>query len=312
MKAAQISVYGGSEVIKINEISRPVLKEGQVLVEVYSAGINPIDYKIRLGYLKDAIKSLPITLGTDFAGVVSEVGPGVNEFKVGDEVYGNAIVLGGGSGTLAEFTVANVSATALKPASLDFIQSASLPLAAASALQAIEEHIQIKPGEKILVQGGAGGIGSLAIQMAKLHGAYVVATTSQETLEFVKSLGTDEVIDYSTQHFEEIIHDYDAVFDTAGGETAAKSLQVVKKGGTIVSMAAQFDPAEIEKYGVTAISQVTKSTADKFKRIAELVDSGKLKAEVDKIFPLEQIKEAFDYLEKTHPKGKVVVKIKVS
>src|SRR3990167_9821388 len=211
MKAAQINNYGGSDVIEINEISKPIPKEGQILVEVYASSVNPIDYKIRLGYLKGAIKSLPITLGTDFAGVVSGVGPGVNEFKVGDEIYGNAIILGGGSGTLAEFTAANVSATALKPKSLDFIASAALPLAAASALQAIEEHIGMGPAfaeasagkQKILIQGGAGGIGSLAIQLAKMHGAYVAATAGPETLEFVKSLGTDEVIDYSTQHFEE-------------------------------------------------------------------------------------------------------------
>lgn len=310
MKAAQINQYGGSEVIEINEIPKPQIKEGQVLVQVIAASLNPIDYKIRLGYLKDAIKSLPITLGTDFAGKIVEVADGVNEFKVGDEVYGNAIVLGGGSGTLAEFVAANITATALKPKTLDFITSGALPLAAASALQAIEEHIQIKAGQKILIQGGGGGIGSLAIQLAKMHGAYVAATTSSETLDFVKSLGVDEVIDYKSQDFTQVIKDYDAVFDTTGSDVAQKSLTVLKKGGVIVSMTAQFDEAEVSRYGVIAITQNTKSTADKFRRIAQLIDEGKLKPEVDKVFPLEQVKEAFDYSEKDHPRGKVIIAIK--
>lgn len=285
MKAAQINKYGDSEVIEINpNAPKPEIKEGQVLVEVIAAGLNPIDYKIRLGYLKDAIKSFPITLGTDFAGKVVEVSEGAAEFKIGDEVYGNAIVLGGGSGTLAEFATANTGNTALKPKSLDFTKSAALPLAAASALQAIEEHIQIKKGQKILIQGGAGGIGSLAIQLTKMHGAYVAATTSPETLDFVKSLGVDKVVNYKTENFQDLTAGFDAVFDTVGGETAEKSLKVLKKDGIIVSMAAQFDPVEVEKYGVRAISQVTHTNSEKLKRIAQLVDQGKLKAEVDKVF----------------------------
>ncbi len=311
MKAVQINKFGGSEVIEVNKDAiKPVLKQGQVLVEVYAAGINPIDYKIRNGNLKDAIKTFPVTLGTDFAGVVAEISEGSNDFKTGDEVYGNAIILGGGSGTLAEYVSANISATSLKPASLNFIEAGGLPLAAASALQAIEEHIQIKRGQKILIHGGGGGIGSLAVQIAKMHGAYVAATSGPESLDFVKSLGADEVIDYKSQDFTEIFKDYDAVFDTAGGETARKSLPVLKPGGIIVSMGTQFDPEDVEKYNITAIAQNTKSTADKFKRIAELVDAGKLKAEIDKVFPLDEAKEAFEYLEKGHPKGKVVVKIK--
>lgn len=311
MKAAQINQYGGSEVIEINNNApKPGLKNGQVLVEVFASSLNPIDYKIRLGFLKNAIKSFPVTLGTDFAGIVVEVFDGVTEFKIGDEVYGNAIVLGGGSGTLAEFSAAKVGSMALKPSFLDFIQSAALPLAGASALQAIEDHIKLKNNQKILIQGGGGGIGSLAIQLAKMHGAIVVATTSSQTLEFVKSLGADEVIDYTSQNFENLVKNVDAVFDTVGGETAEKSLKVLKKGGIIVSMAAQFDPEQVAKYGVSAISQATDTNAQKLIRITELVDSGKLKTEVDKVYTLDKIKEAFDYLEKEHPKGKVVVKIK--
>ncbi|MBI2593952.1 NADP-dependent oxidoreductase [Candidatus Daviesbacteria bacterium] len=264
MKAAQINQYGGSEVIEINNNApKPGLKNGQVLVEVFASSLNPIDYKIRLGFLKNAIKSFPVTLGTDFAGIVVEVFDGVTEFKIGDEVYGNAIVLGGGSGTLAEFSAAKVGSMALKPSFLDFIQSAALPLAGASALQAIEDHIKLKNNQKILIQGGGGGIGSLAIQLAKMHGAIVVATTSSQTLEFVKSLGADEVIDYTSQNFENLVKNVDAVFDTVGGETAEKSLKVLKKGGIIVSMAAQFDPEQVAKYGVSAILTTWKKNIQK-------------------------------------------------
>lgn len=312
MKAAQINEYGGSEVIEISgSAEKPVLKEGQVLVEVYTASLNPIDYKIRLGYFKASPALIfPITLGTDFAGKVVEVAQGASGFKIGDEVFGNAIMLNGGSGTLAEFVAANIANTALKPKTLDFTQAAALPLAGASALQAIEEHINLQSGQKILIQGGAGGIGSLAIQLAKMHGAYIAATTSPQTLEFVKSLGVDRVIDYKSQDFSQIIKDFDAVFDTVSGETANKSLRVLKKGGIVVSMAGQFDSEMAKQLGVIAITQGTNTSADKLERIAQLVDTGKLRAQVDKIFPLDKTREAFDYLEKEHPKGKVVVKIK--
>src|SRR6185369_13100853 len=159
MKAAQISEYGDSSVIKINDVPNPALKDNQVLVENRASALNPIDYKIREGNLSKAIKSLPITLGTDFAGKVIEVRSGVSEYKVGDEVYGDAIILNGGSGTLAEIVAANTANISLKPESLDFTKSSALPLAASSALQAIEEHINIKEGQKILIQGGGGGIG---------------------------------------------------------------------------------------------------------------------------------------------------------
>lgn len=311
MKATQINSYGDSSVIEIySDAPNPEIKENQVLVEVYAAALNPIDYKVREGYLKDAIKALPITLGTDFSGKIVEIGSAVTDYKIGDEVYGNAIVLGGGSGTLAEFTAANTKNIYFKPKTLNFVESAALPLAAASAIQAIEEHINLKKGQKMLIQGGGGGIGSLAIQIAKMHGAYIAATASPETLEFVKSLGADEVIDYTSQNFEDIVHDYDAVFDTVGGETAQKSLHVLKKGGVAVSMAGQFDESEAEKLEVMALTQNTKTETPKLERIAQLVDTGKLKAEVDKVFSLDEIKEAFNYLEKEHPKGKVVVEIK--
>jgi alcohol dehydrogenase len=311
MKAVQINSFGGPGVIELNtEALVPEIKEGRIIVEVYAAGLNPIDYKIRNGNLKDSLKTFPVTLGTDFAGVIKETGTGDGGFKVGDEVYGNAIVLGGGSGTFAEVVSAKVTSTALKPRSLDFIEAASLPLAAASALQAIEEHIKIKRDHKILIQGGAGGIGSIAVQIAKMHGAFVAATSASENIEFVKELGADLVIDYKNEDFSEKISGYDAVFDTAGGAAAEKSLSVIKPGGIIVSMVAFFDQAKSKELGITAITQETKTTSDKLKRIADLVDKGLIKAEVDKVFGLGEVKEAFMYFETGHPQGKVVLRVK--
>ncbi|MBI3486244.1 NADP-dependent oxidoreductase [Candidatus Daviesbacteria bacterium] len=312
MKAAQIQSYGGSEVIEINsDTSKPEIKNEQILVEVDSASLNPIDYKVRLGYLKEMVPlNFPSTLGGDFAGVIQEVAPDVTDFKTGDLVFGQAIVLNGGSGSLAEFAAANIKNIALKPQTLDFIQAAGLPLVGTSALQAIEEHLKVSKDQKILIHGGAGGIGSIAIQLAKMQGAYVITTVSKDQIDFVKQLGADEIIDYKSQDFSEIVKDLDGVFDTVGGDVANKSLDVLKKGGIFVSMVAQIPPEQALQKGVTAISQNTSTTSKKLERLAELIDSGKIKVLIDKVFSLEQVKEAFDYLEHSHPKGKVVVKIK--
>ena len=312
MKAAWYNRYGGPEVIKINNAPKPSAGSGQVLVEVYAASLNPFDWKLRAGYMKEMIPlKFPFTIGGDFSGVVIELGPSADgEFKVGDKVFGQALVLNGGSGAFAQMCSSNVANTSLKPKSVDFLQSASLPLVGASAIQALEEHIKLKSKQKILIHGGAGGIGHIAVQLAKYLGAYVAATVSSNDMKFVRSLGVDEVIDYKTQKFEDRLHDFDAVFDTVGGDATEKSFKVLKKGGIIVSMLGQPNPELAKQYGVTAIGQNTTTTAKKLVRLAELVDRGVIKPQVDKVFPLEHARESFDFLEKGHPRGKVVVKIK--
>ena len=311
MKAVQINTYGGIEVLEINENApTPQPSKGQVLVEVHAASINPIDYKIRAGFLKEMIPlQFPATLGGDFAGVILELGEGVTDFKVGDLVYGSAIILNGGSGAFAQILAAKVGNTALKPKNVDFAQAAALPLVGASALQALEDHIKLKNGQKILITGGAGGIGTIAIQLAKSLGAYVATTVGSKDIEYVKSLGADEIIDYQTQIFEQVLKDFDSVFDTVGGETSDKSFQVLKKGGVIVSMLGQPNAELAQKYGAVATSQNTVTNTKALDRLAELVDNGKIKIHVDKVFPLEEAKEAFKHLEEGHPQGKVVLKI---
>lgn len=311
MKAAQINTYGGNEVLEINEnASKPTLAQGQVLVEVHAVSLNPVDRAIRAGYLKEMVPlSFPATLGGDFSGVVAEVGEAVSDFKVGDPVYGQAILLNGGSGSLAQFVAANAANTARKPQNVSYIEAAALPLAGVSALQALEEHIKLEKGQKILIHGGAGGIGTIAIQLAQSLGGYVATTVRTDDKNYVKELGADQVIDYQNEAFEEMLKEFDAVLDTVGGETTNKSFKVLKKGGILVSMLGQPDPELVEKYGVTAIGQSTNTNTQHLNRLAELIDSGKIKVELDKVFPLEQVQEAFKHLEQGHPRGKVVVKI---
>lgn len=308
MKAVQFKSYGESEVVEILEAPIPSPKEGQILIENYSSSINPIDWKVRNGYLqKMAPLDLPVTLGGDFAGKVTEVGEGVTQFSVGDEVYGQAIVLNGGSGSMAEVVVANVKNSGLKPKNVNFEEASALPLAGASALQAVIDHIGLQVDQKILIHGGAGGIGHLAIQIAKSVGAYVATTVKTEDMEFARSLGADEVIDYKTQKFEEILKDYDAVFDTVGGETADKSFNILKNGGIIVSMAGAPNPELAAQKEITAIGQMTDTNTDRLDRLTALVDDGKVKVKIGKTFSLDEARDAFVFQEKSHPQGKIVI-----
>ena len=312
MKAAQYNTYGDSSVIEINDnAATPVLKDGQVMVEVHAASLNPFDYKVRLGYMKEMIPlTFPVTIGGDFSGVVTEVSSGVSEFAVGDEVYGQSVVVNGGSGSLAEFTASNTKNTAKKPESLSHEEAASLVLVGVSALQALEDHIHLSSGQKILIHGGAGGIGTIAIQLAKHLGAYVATTVGTDDHELAKSLGADEVIDYKTEKFEEKISDYDAVFDTVGGETLERSFGVLKKGGILVTMAGKPDEAKATTHGITAIAQMTGTTTDRLNRLTVLINDGVIKPQLEKTFTLDETSAAFEYLEKSHPKGKVVITIR--
>lgn len=312
MKAVQINGYGGVDVLEfVKDAPKPVPDKDQVLVEVYASSLNPFNYKIREGYLKDSMPlKFPAILGSDFAGVISELGGGVSGFKIGDRVYGSALTFSGGSGSFAEFATARISSMEHMPQTTDFIHAAALPIVGSSAVQAIEEHINLQKGQKILIHGGAGGIGHIAIQISKSIGAYVATTVSTDDMNFAKEIGADEVIDYKTQKFEEILKDLDAVFDTVGGETTSKSFKVLKRGGVLVSMVGKPDQDLAEKYRVSAIGQGTQTNAEHLKKLAQLVDNGIVKVSVDKIYPLEQVKDAFTYQEKIHPRGKVVLKIK--
>jgi len=312
MKAAQIKNYGDVNAIEINgDAEKPSLQSKQALVEVYAASLNRIDSVIRNGSAQAMMPlSFPSTVGGDFSGVISDLGEGVTEFGVGDEVYGNAGAFLGGSGSIAELVASDSAKMSFKPKTLDFTQSASLPLVGASAVQGIEEEIKVKEGQKILIQGGAGGIGSIAIQIAKMHGAYVATTVRTDSVDFAQNLGADEVIDYKVQDVTNVLRDYDAAFDTAGGDSTNDLFKIIKRGGTLVSMAGMLDQDLANKQGVTAISQMTSVSTEQLQRLARYVDSGRVKVQIEKTFPFLQVKEAFTYFEAQHPKGKVVVEIK--
>ena len=304
--------YGSSEVVEINQgASLPNDPSvGKVLVNIKAAGVNPIDWKIREGYFRQMIPlQFPSTLGMDFSGIIEKLGDSVSDLNLSDGVYGQASLISGGSGAFAEMALANADSVARKPKSLNNQESAGLPLVGVSAWQALVETIGLTKGQKILIHGGAGGIGSIAIQLAKQLGAYVATTASTNDKQFVKELGADEVIDYKTQTFEDLLHDYDAVFDTVGGETYTRSFKVLKRGGVIVSMLEQPNHELIERFGVKAISQFTHVNRERLTKLARWVDENNIRVNVDRTFPLEEAGKALDYQRDVHPRGKVVLAI---
>lgn len=311
MKAAQITEYGDASVVKINDTDTPTAKPGQVVVEVHAASINPFDTIVREGYLQQNVPlQLPATLGGDIAGVVTELGEGVTDFAIGDKVYGQANIVAGNSGAFAEFAATSAQQVAKMPENLDFTQAASLPLIGSSAIQALTEHIKLAAGQKIFINGGAGAIGSIAIQLAKNIGAYVATTATGEGIELAKQLGADEVIDYTTSDFSALLNDYDAVFDTVGGDTFDKSLAILKKGGVAVSMAADANSELAAQLEVTAIHQMTHVSTQALTTLRELVEKGIVTPRIGATFTLDQIVEAQRARESGEILGKVAITIK--
>jgi alcohol dehydrogenase len=321
MKTAQIKSYGDSEVVEINP-NAPSLNdpsEAMVLVTVKAAGVNPSDWKLREGFFKEMVPlQFPATLGSDFSGVIEKVGErlsststSISDLKLGDEVYGHAGAFAGGSGAFAEMALAKADTIAHKPRTLDHKQAAGLPLVGVSAWQALVETIGLTKGQKILIHGGAGGIGSIAIQLGKYLGAYVATTVSTNDIQFVKEeLGADEAIDYKTQTFEDVLpHDFDAVFDTVGGETYTRSFKVLKRdgGGIIVSMLEQPVQELMDQFGVKAVFVFSQGNRERLTKLAEWVDQNNIQVNVERTFPLAEARTALDYQRDVHPRGKIVL-----
>ena len=310
MKAAQISEYGDASVVQVVDIDRPQVSEQHVLVEVHAASLNPFDTMVREGYLRDSVPlELPVTLGGDIAGIVTEVGKDVTHLQVGDRVYGQANVVAGNSGAFAEHALTKATQVATSPKDMEFTQAASLPLVGVSALQALTEHVALQSGQKLFIHGGAGGIGTIAIQIAKNLGAYVATTATGEGMQTVKALGADEVIDYKTERFTEKLQDYDAVFDTVGGDDFNNALSILKPGGTAVSMLAQADEERAKAQDVTAITQSTQVTTERLNALRDLVESGVVAPQVGKTFQLDDVRQAFLERENGHTSGKIVLTI---
>jgi alcohol dehydrogenase len=314
MKSIQIKRYGNSDVVDVNDTaSVPTVSTGKILVNIKASGVNPADWKIREGYFQQmAPLQFPSTLGMDFSGVVKQIGEEdmSSDFKQGDEVYGQASVLSGGSGSFAELALANKDSIAHKPKTLNHTRAAALPLVGVSAWQALVENIRLTNGQKILIHGGAGGIGSIAIQLAKHLGAYVATTVSTNDKEFVQRLDADQVIDYRTKNFEDMLHDYDSVFDTVGGDTYKRSFKVLKRdSGIIVSMLEQPNSELMNQFGIKALFLFSQVNRQRLAKLAQWVDQNNIKVNVDKTFSLDQASKALDYQKDVHPRGKVVLTV---
>lgn len=313
MKVIQIKKYGSNDVVEVNETApAPSLSSGKILVNIKASGVNPVDWKIREGYMQQIMPlQFPSTLGLDFSGVVKQVEEDAHsDFKQGDEVYGQASIFSGGSGAFAEWALASKDSIAHKPKTLNYLEAAALPLVGVSAWQAFVEHIRLSKDKKILVQGGAGGIGSIGIQLAKHLGAFVATTVSTDDKQFVQELGADQVIDYKTENFEDIVHDYDAVFDTVGGDTYKRSFKVLKKGsGMIVSTLEQPNSELMNQYGIKAVFLFSQVNRQRLTKLAEWVDQNNIKVNIDKTFSLDEAAKALDYQKEGHPRGKLVLTI---
>ena len=333
MQALTFKRYGKSPDIGLAEVPRPTLKPDELLVQVHAASVNQVDNMIVTGMFKPVLRfQLPATLGSDLAGVVTEVGSGVTRFKPGDAVFANIFDLG--TGAIAEFAVVPERLAAPKPAHLDFVQAASIPLVGLTSWQALKERAQLRAGQKVFIPAGSGGIGTFAIQLAKHLGAKVATSTSTGNVELVRRLGADEVIDYKQQEFEQVLSGYDAVLGTVKGDALEKALGILKPGGKVVSLVGPLDAAFARTRGLNfVLTFVFGLMSRKIMRLAKkrdvtysflfarpdgaqlaeigtLIEAGRIQPVIDKVFPFEQAKGALAYLAQGHAKGKIVIKMR--
>lgn len=308
MKAVRIHEYGAPEVLKYEDAPRPEPGPGEVLIRVHAAGVNPVDWKVRAGYAKDRLKyAMPFIPGWDVSGVVESTGSGATRLKKGDEVYSRPDISRDGS--YAEYIVVKESEVALKPKSIDHVHAAAIPLAALTAWQALFDAGKLSAGQTVLIHGAAGGVGSFAVQFAKLKGARVIGTASKKNHEFLRSLGADETIDYNTTKFEDVVRDVDVVLDTITGETADRSWQVIKKGGIYVSILMPPSQEKAAAHGVRCAHTFVQPSVEQLNEIAKLVDSGKLKLTIEKVFPLAEARAAQESNAIGHTRGKIVLRV---
>lgn len=333
MQAFTFKRYGKSPDVGLATTARPAaLKANEILVQVHAAALNPIDNMILTGMFKPVLHfQLPATIGSDLAGVVTAVGSQVSRFKVGDAVF--ASIFDTGTGAVAEYAVVAESTAALKPANLDFVQAASIPMVGLTSWQALKERARIQPGQKVFIPAGSGGIGTFAIQLAKYFGAKVATTTSSKNLALVKSLGADQVIDYTEQEFDKVLLGYDIALGTIKGDAIEKSIGILKPGSKIVSLVGPLDKAfaharklnfvlkfvfglmsrkiiaQAKKRQVSYSFLFVRPDGNQLSDISALLEAEKIKPVIDKVFPFEQAKDALNYLAQGRAKGKVVIKI---
>jgi NADPH:quinone reductase-like Zn-dependent oxidoreductase len=305
MQAVRFHEYGPPDVLRVETAPRPEPGEGEVLVRVDSAGVNPIDWKYRAGHLQEFMPlELPHIPGFDLAGTVVEVGAGASDFSPGDDVFGR------GSGTYAEYAVAPATTLVRKPAAVSFDQAATLAVGGVTAWSSLFEAAKLEPGQRLLVHGGAGGVGSFAVQLGHWKGAHVIVTASAGNLDLVRRLGADEAIDYTAVAFEDEVHDLDVVFDTVGGEVTDRSWGVLRPGGMLVVIAGMPDPDTAAARGVrTSGTQAPEVTSPILARLAALVESGDLDPQVGETFALADAARAHAASETGHGHGRIVLHV---
>jgi NADPH:quinone reductase-like Zn-dependent oxidoreductase len=308
MRAIVIHEFGGPEVLKLEDVPRPTPAADEVLIKVYATGVNPVDWKIREGARKEKFPTnFPLILGWDVSGVIEEIGNDIKNFKKGDEVYSRPDPTR--NGTYAEYVVVKADQVSLKPKSLDHVKAAAVPLAGLTAWQGLFDHGNLQPGEKVLIQGASGGVGTFAIQFAKWKGAYVIATSSEKNIDFLKQLGADEVIDYKKENFEDRLRNVDLVFDTIGAQTQKRSLQVLKNGGRLITTVKPENEKDAEEKNIHIEGYMARSYPEELEEIAKLIDEGKVSPVIGKIFTLEQAAEAQQLSKEGHVRGKIVLKV---
>ncbi|CAB4866704.1 unannotated protein [freshwater metagenome] len=307
MYAVELPNWGDADLLELKERELPSFGPREVLVKIEAAGVNPVDYKVRGGNYSAAFnEGFPMVLGRDFSGQVLAVGADVTAFKVGDAVLGT-LRMAPRLGCYATHIVVSDSAMALRPVSVDAVRAAALPVAGLTAWQALVEMAGVSAGQTVLVQAAAGGVGHLVVQLAKFLGAHVIATASPRNHDFLRELGADEVIDYTSVAFEDVVSDVDAVIDCVGGDVLDRSLHVLKAGGIAVTMAARPDPELAEKLGVRVVLIFVRPDAMQLQGLVDLVADGRLRVDIEKTFPLAQATQAHLLQETGHVRGKIVL-----
>src|SRR5256714_6637609 len=308
MKAIVAHEYGGPEVLKYEDVSRPERKEDEILVRVIAAGVNPVDGMIRSGmFAKDKKLASPMILGGDIAGVVEKTGGKITKFKKGDSIY--AYLSLKNNGGYAEYAVAKEKEAAAKPKSISYDEAAAVPIVALTAWQALVDSAKLGAGQAVLIHGGSGGVGTFAIQIAKARGAKVLATASTPNQDLLKQLGADVAIDYTKQKFEDVAKDVDVVLDCVGKDTLQRSYGVVKKGGFIVTLVASPDPVQLEKHGIHRSDLSVAPNSGELAEITKLIEQKKIKVVVSNALPLTEAAKAQEQAGTRHTRGKIVLKV---
>ena len=308
MKAVRIHEYGNENVLKYEDVPIPEIQDDDILIKIYAAGVNPLDWQIREGYLKEIIPhEFPLTLGWDVSGVVETVGSKVTNFQEGDAVYACTNVMR--HGAYAEYIAVKSHEVALKPKSIDHNHSAAIPMAGLTAWQGLFEVANLTQGQRVLIHAAAGGVGHYAVQLAKTRGAYVIGTASAGKHEFLRELGVDEALDYTSVKFEDKVKDVDVVFDAIGGDTLERSWQVLKPGGILVSIAGMPSEEKSKAHNVRSSYVIIQPNAGQLSEIADLVDQGKIQTHLEKLFPLQQAKDAHLLSQTGRVSGKIVLQV---